>query len=78
MAYSYINKNGKKVSGRAADNHLLSEMGYNRLEDFTKANEKIDNTNNLLFRYMGNENPLFIHGNLTFISQKYPHLTGIG
>lgn len=66
MAYSYINENGKKVSGRAADNHLLSKMGYNRLDDYIKANEqKIDNTN-----------PLFIHGNLTFISQKYPYLIG--
>ena len=33
MGYSYINKNGKKVAGRAADNKWLSENGYKRVHD---------------------------------------------
>lgn len=34
--YSYTNSNGKVVRGRAADNHLLTELGYRRLEDFAR------------------------------------------
>lgn len=33
MGYSYINENGKLVSGRAADNHFMSEHGFKRVED---------------------------------------------
>ena len=31
--YSYFNENGKLVSGRAADNHWMSEHGYLRVAD---------------------------------------------
>ena len=34
--YSYVNENGKIVRGRAADNHLLTKLGYRRLEDFAR------------------------------------------
>ncbi|MDE5618962.1 MAG: hypothetical protein K2I80_00335 [Ruminococcus sp.] len=33
MGYSYINENGKKVNGRAADNHWLSANGFKRVND---------------------------------------------
>lgn len=31
--YTYINKNGKPVRGRAADNNWMTEHGYNRVAD---------------------------------------------
>ena len=31
--YTYINENGKRVRGRAADNHWMTEHGYNRVAD---------------------------------------------
>lgn len=42
--YSYYNKEGKKVSGRAADNHWLTINNFKRLADainyFVKQTEK--------------------------------------
>ena len=34
--YSYTNPTSKVVRGCAADNHLLTKLGYRRLEDFAR------------------------------------------